>query len=74
MSDASSATIGANRRDWVSEHRAMYLRSGDAEGHIMDLVAVGGLPFSTSCLIRRAARAGGHRSPACATGSSAARW
>ena len=52
MSDADSAAIGSRRRDWVGEHRAMYLRSGGAEGHIMDLVAVGGLPFSAHCLIR----------------------
>lgn len=59
MSNASAAAIGTTRRDWVSEHRAMYLRSGGTEGHIMDLVAVGGLPFSTNCLIRYRGRKSG---------------
>lgn len=36
MSDETSAAISAIRRDWAAEHREMYLRSGGAEGHIMD--------------------------------------
>jgi deazaflavin-dependent oxidoreductase (nitroreductase family) len=59
MSDADAAAIGSRRRDWVSEHRAMYLRSGGAEGHIMDLVPVNGLPFSSHCLIRYKGRKSG---------------
>ena len=51
MSDESAAAISAVRRDWVSEHREMYLRSGGAQGHIMDITAVGGR------LIGEAARA-----------------
>lgn len=52
MSDESSAAISAVRRDWVTEHRDMYLRSGGAEGHIMDITAVGGRVFATHCLIK----------------------
>jgi len=59
MSDSSSAAIREARRDWVSEHRQMYLRSGGTEGHIMDLTAVGGLPFGTHCLIRYRGRRSG---------------
>jgi hypothetical protein len=63
MSDADAAAIGGRRKDWVSEHRAMYLRSGGTEGHIMDLVPVNGLPFSSHCLIRYKGRKTG-REPA----------
>jgi deazaflavin-dependent oxidoreductase (nitroreductase family) len=59
MSDSSSAAIRDARRDWVTEHREMYLRSGGAEGHIMDVTAVGGLPFATHCLIKYRGRRSG---------------
>ena len=49
MSDESSAAIAATRKDWVQEHREMYLRSGRVEGHIMDIRPVGGRFFSASC-------------------------
>ncbi len=59
MSDESSAKISEARRDWVSEHREAYLRSGGAEGHIMDLTAVGGHGFGTHCLVRYRGRTSG---------------
>jgi deazaflavin-dependent oxidoreductase (nitroreductase family) len=59
MSDESSAAISAVRRDWVTEHREMYLKSGGAQGHIVDLTAVGGLPFATHCLIKYKGRKSG---------------
>lgn len=59
MSDESAAAISAVRRDWVAEHRLMYLRSGGAEGHIMDITAVGGRAFATHCLIRYTGRKSG---------------
>jgi deazaflavin-dependent oxidoreductase (nitroreductase family) len=59
MSDDSSAAIRETRRDWITEHREMYLRSGGAAGHIMDLTAVGGHPFTTHCLIRYEGRKSG---------------
>lgn len=59
MSNDSSAAISETRRDWVAEHRDMYLRSGGAEGHIMDITAVGGRNFATHCMIRYKGRKSG---------------
>lgn len=59
MSDESSAAISAVRRDWAMEHRLRYLRSGGAEGHIMDITAVGGRAFATHCLIKYRGRKSG---------------
>jgi deazaflavin-dependent oxidoreductase (nitroreductase family) len=56
MSDETSAAISAVRRDWVAEHRDAYLASGGAQGHIMDITAVGGRAFATHCLIRYVGR------------------
>jgi deazaflavin-dependent oxidoreductase (nitroreductase family) len=59
MSDESSAAIAATRKDWVAEHREMYLNSGGAEGHIMDITAVGGRSFATHCMIKYKGRKSG---------------
>lgn len=59
MSDASAGAITETRRDWVTEHREMYLRSGGAQGHIMDISAVGGRGFATHCLVRYKGRKSG---------------
>ena len=59
MSDASSGAIREARRDWVVEHREMYLRSGGTQGHIMDITAVGGHSFATHCLIKYRGRKSG---------------
>jgi deazaflavin-dependent oxidoreductase (nitroreductase family) len=59
MSDQSSAEIRATRRDFITEHREMYLRSGGAEGHIVDITPVGGHPFTTHCLIKYTGRKSG---------------
>lgn len=59
MSDESSSEIRDTRKDWMTEHREMYLQSGGAEGHIMDLTAVGGHPFGTHCLIKYTGRKSG---------------
>lgn len=59
MSDESSATIRDTRRDWITEHREMYLRSGGAKGHIMDITAVGGRSFATHCMIKYIGRKSG---------------
>jgi deazaflavin-dependent oxidoreductase (nitroreductase family) len=59
MSDETSAAISAVRRDWASEHRDMYLQSGGAEGHIMDITAVGGRAFATHCMIKYTGRKSG---------------
>src|SRR5256885_8498556 len=60
MSDASSGAIRESRRDWVLEHREMYLRTGGSEGHIMDITAVGGHKFATHCLIKYTGRKSGN--------------
>lgn len=59
MSDSSAAEIRAQRRDWISEHRDMYLKSGGAQGHIMDVTAVGGRAFATHCLLKYIGRKSG---------------
>jgi deazaflavin-dependent oxidoreductase (nitroreductase family) len=59
MSDADSAAISAVRKDWVSEHREMYLRSGGAKGHIMDITAVGGHAFGSHLLLKYQGRKSG---------------
>lgn len=59
MSNDTAAAITAVRRDWVGEHREMYLRSGGTQGHIMDITAVGGHAFATHCLIKYVGRKSG---------------
>lgn len=56
MSNESAAAISAVRRDWVTEHREMYLGSGGVEGHIMDITPVGGRSFATHCLLKYTGR------------------
>ncbi|MBU6266827.1 MAG: nitroreductase family deazaflavin-dependent oxidoreductase [Sphingomonadales bacterium] len=59
MSDDTSAAISATRRDWVVEHREMYLRSGGAQGHIQDITVVGGRFFGTHALVKYVGRKSG---------------
>ncbi|MCJ2188795.1 nitroreductase/quinone reductase family protein [Novosphingobium beihaiensis] len=59
MSDESSAAIRDTRKDWITEHRDMYLSSGGAQGHIMDVSAVGGRSFATHCMIKYTGRKSG---------------
>lgn len=59
MSDETSSVIRDARKDWVTEHRAMYLESGGAKGHIMDITPVGGRNFATHCMIRYKGRKSG---------------
>lgn len=56
MTNESYAVIAEARRDWKDEHLALYLSSGGAAGHIMDITLVGGYPFTTHCLIRYTGR------------------
>jgi deazaflavin-dependent oxidoreductase (nitroreductase family) len=60
MSDESSTAIRETRKDWMTEHREMYLRSGGAQGHIMDISAVGGHAFTTHCMIKYVGRKSGN--------------
>jgi deazaflavin-dependent oxidoreductase (nitroreductase family) len=59
MTDDSSSAIRETRRDWITEHRETYLQSGGAKGHIIDITAVGGHPFTTHCLIKYTGRKSG---------------
>jgi deazaflavin-dependent oxidoreductase (nitroreductase family) len=59
MSDESSATIAAARRDWKTEHLEMYLNSGGVEGHIVDVRDIGGHAFTTTLLLRYTGRKSG---------------
>jgi deazaflavin-dependent oxidoreductase (nitroreductase family) len=43
----------------MTEHREQYLRSGGAQGHILDITAVGGHSFTTHCLIKYTGRKSG---------------
>lgn len=59
MSDESSAVIRETRKDWITEHRELYLASGGSQGHVMDISAVGGHSFTTHCLIKYTGRKSG---------------
>jgi deazaflavin-dependent oxidoreductase (nitroreductase family) len=59
MSNADSAVIREARKDWITEHREMYLQSGGAKGHIMDITAVGGHAFGTHALVKYVGRKSG---------------
>jgi deazaflavin-dependent oxidoreductase (nitroreductase family) len=59
MSDESSAAIKDTRKDWIAEHREMYLESGGAQGHIMDLTAVGAHNMGTHILLKYVGRKSG---------------
>ena len=56
MSKASSDEIIQARLNWMKNHLGMYLRSGGAEGHIMDLRDIGGHRFTTTLLLRTVGR------------------
>ena len=59
MSDADAAAIREERKDWVTEHRELYLTSGGTKGHIMDITPVGGRSFATHCMIKYKGRKSG---------------
>jgi deazaflavin-dependent oxidoreductase (nitroreductase family) len=46
----------AARRAWGIEHKRMYLESGGARGHVMDVTDIGGHRFTTMVLIRTVGR------------------
>jgi len=59
MSNATSAEIAKARRNWKEEHLSMYLRSGGAQGHIVDVSDIGGHRFTTTLLLRVRGRKSG---------------
>ena len=66
MSNDSSAQIAVARRDWKTEHLAMYLESDGTEGHIVDVTDIGGHNFMTCLLLKYVGRKSGenHDRPA----------
>lgn len=56
MSQASSDEIIQARLAWMKNHLGMYLNSGGAQGHIMDLRDIGGHRFTTTLLLRTRGR------------------
>lgn len=59
MAELQDITRPAGTFEWVKEHRRLYLRSGGAKGHIMDLTGAGGRTFGTHLLIRYKGRKSG---------------
>jgi deazaflavin-dependent oxidoreductase (nitroreductase family) len=59
MSNASSAEIAKARRDWKEEHLSLYLGSGGAEGHIVDVSDIGGHKLTTTLLLKYVGRKSG---------------
>ncbi len=59
MSNASSAEIAKARRDWKEEHLSLYLGSGGAQGHIVDVSDIGGHKFTTTLLLQYVGRKSG---------------
>jgi deazaflavin-dependent oxidoreductase (nitroreductase family) len=59
MSNASSAEIAKARRNWKDDHLNIYLRSGGAEGHILDVSDIGGHKLTTMLLLKYVGRKSG---------------
>jgi deazaflavin-dependent oxidoreductase (nitroreductase family) len=59
MSNATYAEIAKARRNFKDEHLTMYLRSGGAEGHILDVSDIGGRKFTTMLLLKLVGRKSG---------------
>jgi deazaflavin-dependent oxidoreductase (nitroreductase family) len=59
MSDATMAEIAKARRNWKEDHLGMYMRSGGAEGHIVDVSDIGGHKFTTTLLLKLVGRKSG---------------
>jgi deazaflavin-dependent oxidoreductase (nitroreductase family) len=59
MSNATSAEIAKARRNWKEDHLGMYLDSGGAEGHIVDVSDIGGHKFTTTLLLKVVGRKSG---------------
>jgi deazaflavin-dependent oxidoreductase (nitroreductase family) len=59
MSDATMSVIAKERKNWKDDHLGMYLRSGGAEGHIVDVSDIGGHKFTTTLLLQVTGRKSG---------------
>jgi deazaflavin-dependent oxidoreductase (nitroreductase family) len=60
MSDATYVEIAKARRNWKEEHLDMYLGSGGAKGHIVDVSDIGGRKFTTTLLLQYVGRKSGN--------------
>jgi deazaflavin-dependent oxidoreductase (nitroreductase family) len=59
MSNETSAEIAKTRRSWAADHLEMYLESGGAQGHIVDVSDIGGHRFTTTLLLQTVGRKSG---------------
>ena len=59
MTAIPKITRPAGTREWVEEHRNLYLLTGGAQGHIMDITGAGGPSFGMHCLLRNKGRKSG---------------
>jgi len=59
MSNESSSEIAKARRSWKDEHLSLYLGSGGARGHIVDVSDIGGHKFTTTLLLKLVGRKSG---------------
>ena len=59
MTDETSAKIRESRGNFTADHLAMYLESGGAEGHIVDLRVLKAHQFTTTLLLRTTGRKSG---------------
>jgi deazaflavin-dependent oxidoreductase (nitroreductase family) len=59
MSNSSYTELAKARRNWKDEHLSVYLRSGGAEGHVMDVTDIGGHKFTTMLLLKYVGRKSG---------------
>ena len=60
MSNATYVEIAKVRRNWKEEHLDMYLGSGGAKGHIVDVSDIGGRKFTTTLLLQYVGRKSGN--------------
>jgi deazaflavin-dependent oxidoreductase (nitroreductase family) len=59
VGEIPTITRPAGTSEWAKEHRKLYLLTGGAQGHIMDITGAGGYLFGTHCMIRYKGRNSG---------------
>jgi len=59
MTDASSKAVNDAAAPFINWHRDTYLKTGGAEGHIVDVTSAGGHAFSTHLLLKTIGRKSG---------------
>src|SRR5260370_32876467 len=61
MRNVTYVEIAKARRNWKEEHLDMYLGSGGAQGHIVDVSDIGGRQFTTTLLLQYVGRKSGNK-------------